>query len=75
LGFITKSDLGELGISEDKVAVYLPFSYAISGQLFIVPKRNVSSIEASSSDVMKLIISGGVTSIETNTKPYENPEK
>jgi uncharacterized membrane protein len=64
LGFITKDNLDELGISNDKVAVYLPFSYAISGQVYIVPQKNVSIIDASSADVMKLIISGGVTSVE-----------
>ncbi len=64
LGFVTKESLLDLGIGEEKVAVYLPFSYAISGQIFIVPKKNVTPINASSADVMKLIVSGGVTSIE-----------
>lgn len=71
LGFVTKSDLSDLGISEDKVAVYFPFSYAISGQVLIVPKKNISVVHASSSDVMKLIISGGVTSVES--QDIENP--
>ena len=65
LGFITKDDLEELGIKDDKVIVYFPFSYAISGQVFIVPRKNVTRIDASSSDVMKLIISGGVTSVDS----------
>lgn len=64
LGFITKDDLSEIGISDDKVAVYIPFSYAISGQVLIVPKQNITLLDASSSDVMKMIISGGVTSVE-----------
>lgn len=72
LGFVTKSDLSELGIGSDKVAVYFPFSYAISGQVLIVPKKNVSIIQASSSDVMKLIISGGVTSVETQENEQKN---
>lgn len=63
LGFITKENLDELGIMEEKVAVYLPFSYAISGEVLIVPKANVREIDASAADVMKLIISGGVTSV------------
>ena len=67
LGFITKSDLSDLGIEGDKVAVYFPFSYAISGQVMVVPKKNITLLNASSTDVMKLIISGGVTSVE-NTK-------
>jgi len=65
LGFITKDDLSELGFAEDKVIVYFPFSYAISGQVYIVPRKNVTRINASSSDVMKLIISGGVTSVDS----------
>ncbi len=68
IGFITKDDLSELGIVEDKVAVYFPFSYAISGQILIVPKKNITPLKASSADVMKLIISGGVTSVENETK-------
>lgn len=72
LGFITKNDLSELGIGTDKVLVYLPFSYAISGEVLIIPKKNVTPLNASSTDVMKLIISGGVTSVEQNDK---NPSK
>lgn len=72
LGFITKEDLSELGIKEDKVAVYLPFSYAISGEVLIVPKENVSPIDASAADVMKLIISGGVTAIHKYKKVDPN---
>lgn len=76
LGFITKVDLSELGIGKDRVAVYLPFSYAISGQVYIVPAKNVTPINASSSDVMKLIISGGVTSVEQlKTQTNETDEK
>ena len=63
LGFITKDDLTNLGIEKDKVAVYLPHSYAFSGNLFIVPRENVRPINASSSEVMKLIVSGGVTKV------------
>lgn len=61
LGFITREDLTSLGIESDKVAVYLPHSYAFSGNLFIVPKENVRPIDASSADIMKFIVSGGVS--------------
>lgn len=68
IGFMTKDDLSDLNLGEDKVAVYFPFSYAISGQVYVVPKANVTPIEASSADIMKFVISGGVTSIESNEK-------
>jgi uncharacterized membrane protein len=64
LGFITNKDLSIIGLSADKVAVYLPHSYAWSGNLVIVPAKHVRPIDASTADVMKFIISAGVTNIE-----------
>ncbi len=75
VGFITKEDLSELGISADKVAVYFPFSFGINGQVLIVPKKNISTIQASSSDVMKFIVSGGVTNVESTENETEQNEK
>ena len=63
LGFITDDDLTRLGLPKNKVAVYLPFSYGFNGQLVIVPVANVSKIDASGTEMMKYIISGGVTEI------------
>ena len=65
-GFITQTDLTHLGISADKIGVYIPFSYAVTGNLIVVPKKNVTPIDSSSADIMKFIISGGVTEIEDN---------
>jgi uncharacterized membrane protein len=64
LGFVTKEDLNELGITEKKVAVYMPMSYSFAGNLIIVPSSQIQAIDASSAEVMKFIISGGVTDIE-----------
>lgn len=66
MGFVTKEDASDLGLSDDKVVVYLPFSYAVSGEVIIVSKNSVEPINAKSADIMKLIISGGVTSIDNN---------
>ena len=63
-GFITREDLSQLGIDEGMVAVYLPHSYAWSGNLFIVPAKNVRPIDVRASDMMKFIVSGGVSEIE-----------
>lgn len=66
IGFVTQDDLGFLGIPQGKVAVYLPFSYGFNGQLVIVPVANISPINASGTEMMKFIISGGVTDVENN---------
>lgn len=63
LGFITEEDLDLLNI-KDKVAVYFPLSYAIAGEMFIVPKANITPVDINSSDVMKFIVSAGVTGWE-----------
>jgi uncharacterized membrane protein len=63
IGFITAHDLSKLGIPEGKVAVYLPYSYNVSGMLVIVPVENVKRLEANSTDVMKFVVSAGVTQI------------
>lgn len=62
VGFVTKNDLSEWGL-KDMVAVYFPHSYNFSGNVYIVAKDLVKPINASPSDVMKFIVTGGVTGI------------
>lgn len=61
-GFVTQSDLSSWGISEEKVMVYLPHSYGFTGNIYIVPKKNVTPLNIKSSEMMKTILSGGVAS-------------
>ena len=67
VGFITQKDLEFLGIPDSKVAVYLPHSFAWSGNLYIVPQENVTALNARAADVMKFIVSGGVAKVEDET--------
>ena len=64
IGFITNDNLKTLGIKEGKLLVYLPHSYAFSGQLFVVDRSYINPIDSSSSEIMKLIVSGGVAEID-----------
>ncbi len=67
-GFITQTDLSKLGLA-DQVAVYLPHSYNFSGNLYIVPAKFVTPIYATSTDIMKFIVSGGVSGLQEIEKP------
>ena len=60
LGFVTADDVTRLGLP-GHVAVYLPQSYNIAGNLVLVPAERVVPVEGDSSDVMSFIVSGGVT--------------
>lgn len=62
IGFITQQDLRVLNI-HDKIAVYFPDSYNISGNLFLVEKQHVFPLNASSAEIMKFIVSGGVSEL------------
>jgi uncharacterized membrane protein len=66
IGFVTRQDLTALDIGNEKVAVYFPHSFNFSGNLFIVPKSNLTPISGATSDIMKFIVSGGVADISKN---------
>lgn len=63
MGFITHEDLKDLHIT-NKVAVYLPMSYSLSGRLIIVSKTQITPLDMDASDAMKFIVSGGVTDVD-----------
>jgi uncharacterized membrane protein len=63
IGFITQSDLTELGIS-DMVVVYFPHSYAFSGYHYFVPKESIKPLNIPATTAMKFIVSGGVSGLK-----------
>lgn len=63
MGFITHEDLKDLGI-QNKVAVYLPYSYSLSGRLIIVSPEQIKPLDTPGAEAMKFIISGGVTDVD-----------
>lgn len=72
LGFITQESLEQLG-SLDAVVVYFPQSYAFAGWTFIVPVSRVQRLDASSSDFMAFVVSGGVTGFPPVKHPTRPP--
>ena len=60
LGFMTRRDVEMFGLV-NHVAVYLPHSYAFTGQLILVPAEHVTLVQAGSAELMTFIVSAGVT--------------
>ena len=58
IGFITQQDLHGMGL-DNKLAVYMPHSYAVSGVVVIVDKESVVPLDTNPSDAMKMAVSGG----------------
>lgn len=60
IGFITETDLSQFD-QNGMVAVYIPDSYGVTGNLFIVAKQYLEPINLPISEVMKFVLSGGIT--------------
>lgn len=65
LGFVTEENLDLIG-ENDKVAVYFPHSYNFSGEMFIVPKTHIRSLDVNSGEMMKFIVSAGLAGWDKN---------
>jgi uncharacterized membrane protein len=71
LGFVTQEEMGAIGAPE-LVAVYFPHSYNVSGNVFLVKREKVRVLEGvKNSDVMKFMVSGGVSSLEGDKRSGE----
>ena len=64
VGFITQEEAKDFGFT-DYVAVYIPMSYSIAGNVYLLPRARVRLVtNINATDAMKFAISGGVTHIE-----------
>jgi uncharacterized membrane protein len=63
IGFLTQKDMAKMGLPGE-VAVYFPYSYSFAGQVIIVPADKVKPIKKNAAEVMKFVISGGVSGLE-----------
>ena len=64
VGFITQEEVKDFHFV-DYVAVYIPASYSIAGNVYLLPRIRVKPItNINATDAMKFAISGGVTHIE-----------
>lgn len=70
LGFVTQKNLKTINLP-GSIAVYVPHSYNFSGDLFILPKESITPLDVASTEVMKFIISGGVTGLQSAEEQEE----
>lgn len=73
VGFITQEEASDFGFS-DYVAVYIPMSYSIAGNVYLLPPSRIRHItDVNATDAMKFALSGGVTHIEEE-KTVHSPQ-
>lgn len=75
LGFVTQGDLAALGLG-GMVAVYSPYPYSVMGDLIIVPADKVRPLDGVNSvELMKMVVSGGVSGQEEAKKETRAEDK
>jgi uncharacterized membrane protein len=62
VGFLVQKDMAALNLPGE-VAVYFPYSYSFAGQVVIISADKVKLIDKSAADMMKFVISGGVSGL------------
>jgi uncharacterized membrane protein len=63
IGFLVQKDLTKLNLPGE-VAVYFPYSYSFAGQVVIIAADKVKPIDKNAADMMKFVISGGVSGLD-----------
>jgi len=63
VGFLVQKDLTKIGLPGE-VAVYFPLSYSFAGQVVIISSEKIKPIDRSAADMMKFVISGGVSGLD-----------
>jgi uncharacterized membrane protein len=63
VGFLVQKDLTKIGLPGE-VAVYFPLSYSFAGQVVIISSEKVKPLDRSAADMMKFVISGGVSGLD-----------
>ena len=64
VGFITQEEVKDFGFSE-YVAVYIPMSYSIAGNVYLLPRTRVRIVgNLNATDAMKFAISGGIAAVD-----------
>jgi uncharacterized membrane protein len=63
IGFIVQKDLTSLDLPGE-VAVYFPYSYSFAGQVVIISATKVKHLDKNAADMMKFVISGGVSGLD-----------
>ena len=63
IGFLVQKDLSALNLPGE-VAVYFPWSYSFAWQVVIIAADKVKPIDRSAADMMKFVISGGVSGLD-----------
>lgn len=72
IGFVTRDDVGEMGVADPEgqlVAVYFPLSYQIGGYTVLLPRESLELLDLPVETAMRLVLTGGLSGAPPRDKP------
>ncbi len=66
VGFLTQRDMAHISMPGFST-VYLPYSYAVSGEVWLVRNELIEPLDAEAPGLMKFILSGGVSGLDSES--------
>ena len=76
IGFVTREDVPTVLFAHggrDWVTVYFPMSYAFGGYTIYLPRDQISPLDISVEDAMRLAITAGLTAANTRARGPREP--
>ena len=64
MGLVTREDLVEIPGAQNRIAVYVPFSYMLGGMTYIVPRDKVKKIDIPVDQALKLSVTAWIRASE-----------
>lgn len=81
IGFVASENMQQFKLEDDKLAVYVPMSFSMAGEVYLVNRVRIRKLEGvAASDAMKFVISGGFVNTQDRTTEkspnmVDNPKK
>ena len=76
IGFLTDEEMSKFEMGAEQVAVYVPQAYNFAGQLYILPRDKVRTIDKiTSGEAMKYAVTGGVVDLDAEKSTEKKPEE
>ena len=74
IAFLTQESMKQFEL-DDFVGVYVPHSYNFSGNFYVVPRSRIRDLKMTTSEAMRLAVTGGVVNVDLPKKDLVTPSK
>lgn len=76
IGFVASESMAQFQLPSDKLAIYVPMSFSMAGEVYLVSRARVRELEGvAAADAMKFVLSGGFVHKQDESKGAKDTHK